>query len=506
MKKILISVLTAAVVAAGLTQAAAEHLVILHTNDTHSAIDPDPDSGLGGIGRRKVVVDSVRSVQDNVLLIDAGDAVQGSLFFMLFGGEVEQKMMNLLGYDMAILGNHEFDNGTTRLAQNLSGLNAELLASNYTFDGSALDGLFLPYSIRQYGDKKIAFIALNIDPDGLIDSSNTTGVVYHDALAAANRLSRLLKTKEGADMVVALTHIGYTSDADTDDAVIDPNIARGTSDIDIIIGGHSHTRLLPGSPETKVVNLVGDTVLITQTGKNGLYLGEIDIDLDTMTPSYRLIPIGSRLDASVDPAVEDILGDYRQKVDSISSIAIGTTKYRMDDTTDYLLNLASDIVVEHAATLTPDIPIDFAVMNKGGLRKPLPKGTVTMGDIMNIFPFDNRVVVLEMTGADVRRLFDAIAARGGNGVSSAVDIKMDKSSGTCSSITIDGKPLDDNAVYHVATIDYLAKGNDYMTPFKGQKQLARSGVPLYSMVIEWIQGQTAKRRPITSDKTVRMHY
>ena len=132
----------------------AGNLVILHTNDTHSAIDPD-DKGLGGIVRRKVLTDSVRASQPNVLLVDAGDAVQGTLYFTLYDGEVERRLMNELGYDIQILGNHEFDNGMERLAAQWRQLNAQRLSSNYDFRGTPLDSVFKPYAIKEYDGKKI---------------------------------------------------------------------------------------------------------------------------------------------------------------------------------------------------------------------------------------------------------------------------------------------------------------------------------------------------------------
>lgn len=133
--------------------ASSEHLVILHTNDTHSQIDPN-NKDQGGILRRKVLVDSVRSARQNVMLVDAGDAVQGTLYFSLYGGEVEQKMMNALGYDIQILGNHEFDNGIDELAKMYAGVNATKLATNYDLSDTKLSSMFRPYTIKQIGDKK----------------------------------------------------------------------------------------------------------------------------------------------------------------------------------------------------------------------------------------------------------------------------------------------------------------------------------------------------------------
>jgi len=172
-------VMAGMLVAAAVPQTGAERVVILHTNDTHSQIDPDDSDGLGGIVRRKVVIDSVKGVEDNVLLVDAGDFVQGTLYFNLYRGEVEQKLMNELGYDIRILGNHEFDNGIDELADVLADSEAEMIATNYDLSRSPLARKFRPYTIKEYGDKRIGIIGVNLQPKGMISEGNYDGVVYN---------------------------------------------------------------------------------------------------------------------------------------------------------------------------------------------------------------------------------------------------------------------------------------------------------------------------------------
>lgn len=151
-----------------------DHLVILHTNDTHSSIDPDRHDN-GGIARRKVVIDSVRNARTNVMLVDAGDAVQGSLYFTIFGGEVERALMNELGYDIRILGNHEFDRGMDKLAKEWGQVTADRLSTNYDLTGSTLQGLFVPSVIKEVAGHKIGFIGLNLNPIGIISADNCQG-------------------------------------------------------------------------------------------------------------------------------------------------------------------------------------------------------------------------------------------------------------------------------------------------------------------------------------------
>ena len=188
--------------------ASAADLVILHTNDTHSQIDPT-DKGFGGVQRRKVFVDSVRAACPNVLLVDAGDAVQGTLFFTLYGGEVEMKVMNGLGYDLQILGNHDFDNGVDSMAHNVALSDAQWISTNYKFADPKVQRLFAPYKIYEMDGRKIAFIGLNVEPKGLIAEGNYDGVGYLDPVDAADATGWWLKNRLGADYVVALTHLGY---------------------------------------------------------------------------------------------------------------------------------------------------------------------------------------------------------------------------------------------------------------------------------------------------------
>ena len=479
----------------------AQRVVLLHTNDTHSQIDPN-DKNLGGVLRRKALVDSVRAAEPNVLLIDAGDAVQGTLYFTLFGGEVENMVMNDMGYDIQILGNHEFDNGVDALARQWRDVKATRLATNYDFTSTPLDSLFVPYVIKNFGGKKIGFLAVNIDPKGMIADKNSRGVVYLDGLKAANSTAWHLKHNEKCDMVVAITHVGY----DNEPGYSDTDLASKSEDIDIIIGGHSHTTINPvddNSPAWRVVNAAGDTVIVAQTGKGGGYLGEITLDLDKDKSGYRLIKVDSRLDNRLDDSLAARLAPYKQAVDSVKAIKIGVA------TKDYaagkpgILNWMADFVKRDAARLT-DKKIDMSIVNKGGIRGGISKGAITKGQIMQIFPLDNRTVVIEISGRDLLDNFDVMAAQGGNGVSAGVEAVFDKATGKCRSVTIDGKSVDPEKIYRVATIDYLSNGGDYMQPLTRGEKIAESSGVLYDDMIDAFVKGFLKNKKQTPDNTVRM--
>lgn len=469
--------------------------MILHTNDTHSQIDPDDKDGLGGVGRRKVVIDSVRAAEENVLLIDAGDIVQGTLYFNLFKGEVENKLMELLGYDFRILGNHEFDNGMDGLVEMLKNdTKSHLLSTNYDLSQSPLADIFEKYAIREIDGKKIGFIAINLEPRGMISEGNYDGVEYRDAIQAANSAAWWLKNIEKCDMVIAITHIGYDPAMPPGDLTL----AKNSSDIDIIIGGHSHDLIDPNGDKYQwlVPNQNGKDVLVTQVGKSGKNIGKIAIDLEELTPSYSLIPINSRLDSRVDPAVTELIAPYRAGVDSLMAHPVGRTAKELAQTSPALLNFATDIVLERGRQLASNV--DFALLNKGGIRRGLPKGTITEGQVITMLPFNNRVRVIDILGSELIPAFEQMARVGGNGVSSGVDIVFsvdddDAKDVELEKITINGQPFDPAKVYRVATIDYIANGGDYMPTLANHTQVIESQTVLYDDVLSHIRSLKNKK-------------
>ena len=481
----------------GMQWADARELVILQTNDTHSQIDPT-DKGYGGVQRRKVFVDSVRATRPDVLLVDAGDAVQGTLFFTLYGGEVEMKAMNNLGYDIAILGNHDFDNGMETMARNVAMSDADWLATNYEFADTAVRSLFKPFKIYEYGDRKVGFIALNLDPEGMIAEGNADGVKYLDAVEAANAAAWWLKHQEGADVVVAVSHLGYENVP----APSDQDVIRNTRNIDVVLGGHSHTLLSPGSGREWITNADGDSVLVTQNAKSGEYITEVTIDLDSVglkLPAYRQVRLGNGYDRQTDEQLAAVIAPYRKGVDDLMGKVIGKTARELPNDKPGLLNFVSDFVAAKGGKLLGR-PVDLALMNVGSLRRGLPKGDVTQGMIISMQPFTNKILVMKLSGKDLKEAMDVYAARGGDGVSEAVDVTYDPSTGKVVSLTVDGKPVDDEKIYTVATIDYLAGGGDYMVPLKRGEIIAQSENIVYDDLIDYIK-KSSRKKINPSDKS-----
>lgn len=474
----------------------AENLVILHTNDTHSQIDPE-DHNLGGVMRRKAVIDSVRGAEKNVLLVDAGDVVQGTLYFNLYRGEVEHKVMNALKYDLATLGNHEFDNGSEELAGLLRNDNATWISTNYDVDNSPLAGLLVPYVVKDYGDKKVGIMALNLDPKGMISDRNVKGIEYIDVYEAAEHTAWALRHNEKADVVVALTHIGYADD----NHVNDTDLAKRSKDIDLIIGGHSHTPLDPANPAskpTRIKNAVGKDVVVAQLNSMGRAIGKVEVDFDNDTIISSVIPIDSRLDGKVDPDLQALLAPYRHKVDSLMSIKLVKSTAPLDKQS--IINIFSDIVLERGKKLT-DEHVDMAILNNGGIRHTLPQGMISEGNVMMVLPFENTVEVVKIKGDALAQVLAQMGKRPMNGVSGNVKAAYDKASDTCIEILIDGKPLDPQKYYNVATIDYLADGGDYLSAFKSGEVIARSGNVLSRDIANALK---ARKKPLKPDTTQRL--
>lgn len=496
---------------------AARDLTILHTNDTHSAILPDKD-GKGGVVQRKAIIDSIRACNKDVILIDAGDKVQGSLYFKFFKGDVEYPLQNMLGVDISILGNHEFDNGFRALADYEKSLKAETLSTNYDFKGTPAEGVFKPYTIKNIGGKKIGFIGLNIDPESLIAKNNYQGLVFHDIIPTANKTAALLK-KKGCDLVVAVTHIGYTKG---NDKTTDPELAKASKDIDIIIGGHSHTLVDPAQPEKYphiVENAEGRPVLVVQSGKGGQYLGQIKINLDNIgksTPAdfdYSLIAVTDRFpESQLDTKIIDFLQPFTSRLSDITGEKVGTAAMDMRNgrRTGAFPNWAADfgmwygnLVLDSIRQTDPTAPqLDLAIMNVGGIRNPWLKGDIVKGDVLSAFPFTNRFVIMQLSGSDLLETLKVAARKGGEAVSNEVRVVSDPNGNVLHAL-VGMKEIDPQRLYNIATIDFVAWGNDDMLSMANGKWIYSDENELCVPMLRYVKELSRFGLPVAGDPNPR---
>ena len=256
-----------------------KHITILHTNDVHSQIDPLPNNhykypGLGGFERRGTLVEQVRNENPNTLLLDAGDIFQGTPYFNYFGGELEFKLMSMLGYDAATLGNHDFDNGIDGFHAQLHNAKFDFVSANYDFQNTVLDDIVKPYKIINKDGIKIGIFGLGVELDGLVNKNLYKETQYLDPVEIAKDIVKELKKIEQCDLVICLSHLGYSYNSNK---VSDLVLAEKTKNIDLIIGGHTHTLL---QKPTITQNSEGKSVLINQCGKSGVYMGRVDFYFD----------------------------------------------------------------------------------------------------------------------------------------------------------------------------------------------------------------------------------
>ena len=255
-------------------------ITILHTNDVHSHIDPfGPEDGRnankGGIARRASLIESIRKENPHTLLLDAGDIFQGTPYFNYYGGELEFKLMSKLKYDVATLGNHDFDNGIDGLYAQLPHANFKFVSANYNFKNTIMDTHVEPYQIIVKDGIKIGIFGLGIELKGLVDQKLYKETEYLNPIEMAQETTRILKVNEQCDLVICLSHLGYNYS--NSEKISDLKLAAATKNIDLIIGGHTHT-FLP--KPTLVKNLEDKNVLVNQVGCYGLYLGRIDFYFD----------------------------------------------------------------------------------------------------------------------------------------------------------------------------------------------------------------------------------
>jgi 5'-nucleotidase len=255
-------------------------ITILHTNDVHSHIDPfGSDDGRnanqGGVARRYTLIESIRKENPNTLLFDAGDIFQGTPYFNYYGGELEFKLMSMLKYDAATIGNHDFDNGIDGLYAQLPHAEFEFISTNYDFSNTVMDTHVKPYKIFLVDGVKIGVFGLGIKLDGLVNKIMYKETVYLDPIETAQEITRVLKENEQCDLIICLSHLGYNYNSEK---VSDLKLAKATKNIDLIIGGHTHT-FLP--KPTIVKNSDNKDVLVNQVGCYGINLGRIDFYFDS---------------------------------------------------------------------------------------------------------------------------------------------------------------------------------------------------------------------------------
>ena len=252
-------------------------ITILHTNDVHSQIEPFPSNhnlypNKGGFARRASLFKEIIELNPNTLIFDAGDIFQGTPYFNFFQGDLELSLMKKMGYNAATIGNHEFDPGLKMLKQNIINNDFQFISSNYDFTNTELEGLVSKYKIYNKGGLKIGVFGLGIELKGLVNPLLFGETKYNDPVDIAKDMSSKLKFEKECDLVICISHLGHKYQIDK---ISDTELASLTSNIDLIIGGHTHTLL---NEPLILKNYLGDEVIVNQVGSGGVYVGRIDFN------------------------------------------------------------------------------------------------------------------------------------------------------------------------------------------------------------------------------------
>ncbi|HZG83339.1 5'-nucleotidase C-terminal domain-containing protein [Paenibacillus sp.] len=464
-------------------------ITVLFTNDTHAHLD--------NVGRRWSAIQDIRRETPNTVLLDAGDVFSGTLYFNSYQGLADLEFMNAMGYDAMVPGNHEFDKGPAVLADFIEKAEFPIVSANVDYSeepelsgflkteltAEAAGASIYPATVLEAGGEQYAVFGLTT-PETAFLASPGKHIVFEAEIETAKATVADL-TARGYDKIIALTHLGYSYDV---------ALAEAVEGIDIIIGGHSHTRL----DEAVVVEAFDAPTLIAQTGEYGSRLGRLDANFDEAGEltdwEYALIDLDAKNEAGEyliqgDEAFEARLKELQGPLEEMKSTVVGKsdvalvgdrTQVRRGETN--LGNLIANAVLHAAAPAGAEI----AITNGGGIRASIDAGDITLGEVLTVMPFGNSMVTLDLTGAEIVEALE-------NGVSTVEEgagrfpqvagltfsYNLAKPAGErVSNVKValeDGSyaPIDLDATYTVATNAYMADGGDNYAVFKKAKDEGR---------------------------------
>ncbi|KXX81399.1 5'-nucleotidase [Madurella mycetomatis] len=465
-----------------------------HINDVHAHLDEFSSSGtdctrpergcFGGYARVRTVLKETRPSHPDSLLLNVGDEFQGTMFFSFYGGEKIAETLNLIGFDAMTLGNHEFDRGDDHLGEFLENLTFPIISANIFSDHAVLNRTIKPFHI--FPEYQLAVIGVTTETTPGI-SSPGQGTVFTDPVAAVQNTVDLIRSTTNITRLAAITHIGYEEDQ---------RLARETTGLHLIMGGHSHTPLgdfegAQGPYPTIVENKDGDEVFIVTAYRWGEYLGYIDVTYDGegKVLAYHGAPIHLTNTTEQDVELQEQIDEWRGPFEEYANQEIGYTNVLLDQTTCQQEEcLLGDFVADAIFTYrlngssSPDTAPDFAIVNAGGIRASIDEGPITRGEVLTAFPFSNSVVEVSLSGERLWATLEGVISRVNvdNGepvtsflqVSRGVKIEYAASAGNSSNtlvaVTIGQAPLDRTAEYKIVTVDFLAGGGDnfFSPPFE----------------------------------------
>ncbi|MDR2402415.1 MAG: 5'-nucleotidase C-terminal domain-containing protein [Spirochaetaceae bacterium] len=474
----------------------AYELVLLHTNDHHGAIVPN--NHRGGLAEQAAYIKAVKAVNPQVLLLDAGDINTGSALSNMFAAEPDILAYNIMGYDAAIFGNHEFDAGNEKLLKQIGQAKFPFICSNIkTADGKYLGNN--PYLVKKYDGFTVGLFGITTLRT-LIIASPGKDLTFINEITAAREMVEILRSREKVDIVIGITHIGDVKEAP--DHITSMELAEAVPGIDIIVDGHSHSFM-------EAPKKAGGAYIVS-ANEWGKYVGHGKLKIrngELAEFNWKPIPIGP------DPEVAGMLSPYITKAneslkevvgEAAETFVFGNRLTRYQETA--LGNLITDANVWYFRTVYNQ-QIDFAFHNGGNMRAELPKGPITQEQILTVLPFENYLFIASLKGKDIIELFNFIATipQGAGGfaqVSKEVRYTIDYTGGTgkLQDLTIGGAPVDPDRTYRFCTNDYLLGGGDGYTVLTGSRDPFNTSLLLSYVVVEYIRSQNGIIRPLTDGR------
>ena len=465
-------------------------LTLLHTDDTHARVDGQ--DGIGGSARLATTINQFRAANNNVMLVDAGDQFQGTLFYRLFKADIITQTMNMLGYDAMTIGNHEFDDGPGELARLIAGANFPVVSANIGASAEPLlAGLIAPSAVVTINGEQIGVVGVTTQETPVL-SSPGPNVHFTDEVAAVQAAVDQF-TAQGINKVVALTHIGYVEDV---------ALAQAVHGVDIIVGGHSHTFLytpdtapvngdMPAGPyPTVATGTDGNPVLVVHAFQWSRYLGHLDVTFDSngVPSSWSGDPIYMGPSVAKDPTVQALVDSYRAEVDRLRNTFIGETTVPLPIIVGgqqicragecLMGNLVADAMMRRVNMIDPNVHYDFAITNGGGLRAPIDVGPISIGEVFEVLPFGNTIATFGLRGADVITALENGVSRVGlgsngrfpqvSGLRFKFNLKFPVGSRVSDVEVFNGtsyEPIEMDRVYKVASNNFMRLGGDGYTIF-----------------------------------------
>jgi len=492
---LLTGVLYAAPIMEGSSVGKSGELILLHTNDFHGALLAS--DGRPIIAEMATVVNVVKSVNHQVLLVDAGDINTGSALSNMFDAEPVIRAYNMMGYDAMTFGNHEFDGGLDKLNKQIDLADFSFVSSNIKKqDGSYLGGRM--YIVKQYNNFTVGIFGITTLRTQTIASLDKS-LVFVNEIDAAREVVNILRNTEKVDIVIGLVHMGDVKEYE--DHITSVDLAAAVEGIDILVDGHSHSYI-------EMPKKAGDTWIVT-ANEMGKYMGFGKIIVKNgKLDSFEWVSIAVRPDNNIiemlKPYIEKAGASLKEVIGEASdTFVFGNRLTRYQETA--IGNMITDASVWYLRNVSKQ-QVDFAFHNGGNIRTELKKGPITMEDILTVLPFENYLYVVSMTGSQVIKLFDFIATiPQGNGgfpqISSDVRFTIDKTSGkgVIKDLTIGGKPVDTNRIYRLCTNDFVLGGGDGYTPMLAATDRLNTSILLSYAVTEYIKANKTIK-PVTDGR------